>query len=143
MGRIHLAKYWMRFQAFLAVVQVIVIIVYQDFILYTQDIIGMSSDCTKLLTTFGSYFIATYVSWKSIDSRSIFYHQKRLRILMDKLYVNTDRVHERLHKDYSRELMILVTLQTVALIEEMIFFMEEPHPKRFNYAIAVPTILVT
>lgn len=62
---------------------------------------------------------------------------------MDKLYVNTDRVHERLHKDYSRELMILVTLQTVALIEEMIFFMEEPHPKRFNYAIAVPTILVT
>lgn len=130
-----LGDYWTKLQMFLVFVQVTVICIYRDYIVYDQDVVGLSWNFAMLFSTFCSYFIAIYVSRKNY---TIPYHQENLRVLMEKLYVNPDRVHENLHQSYKLKFSILITLQTVALIEEVIFFSDESQTTRFIYACSIP-----
>lgn len=132
------------FHAGFAIAQLFVILKYWNYIIYTYDPIGKTSDYIKVFSTFFCYASGIFVSWRKEKCYvNIAYQVKNLEILMEKLYVNVSDVQKRFHKSYKRKFVLLLTVQVYGIVQELIFKQGETQTSRYIAAFTFPSIFCT
>lgn len=138
-GRLKLSKCLLCLHFIVAIAQIVVIIKYRDIILYTYDRIGKFCDYLKLSSSFCSYYATIYVSWSHSNCYDeIALEVKSLKILLEKLHINVEKVDRRFINSFRNKFILLMALHVLGTIIEAIAKNSESQSMRFIFAFTFP-----
>lgn len=126
---------WVSCHGCFAILQVVLILLYRNEIMYTYDLIGEVSDVLKLLSTFCAYFAAIYVSWSSKRyDKNVSFLVKNIKILMEKFHVNVDEVHKSCYKSLAKKCFLIVIVHLFGVLITVAFQHKETQSMLYTCA---------
>lgn len=132
---------WLSFHCVFAVLQLILIIIYYDVIMYTYDEVGEVSDVIKFQSIFCAYFAAIYVSWINTSfGQNPSVLVKNLEILMEKFHVNINEVHKKCHKNLKQKFFFLIMTHFISIVQTVVYQRNETQSIRFACTFTLPFV---
>lgn len=135
----RMTNLWLLFHLVLAFSQFLVVLKYRNAILYTFDMIGKFTDHAKFISTFVSYFMAVFVSWKHKNRLGEISNEvKNLEAMLESLHVNIQSVHERIFLIPNRKFLFFLAVQFLEISLEMTIKNQEAQTMRFLASFTFP-----